>query len=43
MGVGPARSAEDTCGAELEARSSEKFRIQLPVELFRLGMLTSKV
>src|SRR6202790_3826165 len=43
IGVGPERSADVTRGAELDERSSEKFRIQLPVALLRLGMLTSMV
>src|SRR6202140_3248757 len=42
-GDGPERSAGVTCGAELDERSSEKFKIQLPVALLRLGMLTSMV
>src|SRR5580693_1533519 len=43
MGDGPESSADVTRGAELDERSSEKFRIQLPVALLRLGMLTSMV
>src|ERR1700682_5687542 len=43
MGDGPERSASVTCGPKLDERSSEKFRIQLPVALLRLGILTSMV
>src|SRR6185295_3037008 len=42
-GTGPARSADVTRGASGLLRSSLKFRIQLPVELFRLGMLTFRL
>src|SRR5437016_4451114 len=42
-GTGPARSPDVTRGASGLLRSSLKFRIQLPVELFRLGMLTFKL